>query len=453
MADERRETPPAPGICLKVTDPDGRVRDPVPVRRGIAVGRSPDNDLVLDDPRVSKYHARVFVSMGGGFVEDLGSRNGTRLNGVPIGANAEIAINVGDVLEFGAYEAVVVRCAPGGDSPLGAGEDGAEETRLVALADLAASLSDEQRGLLAAIVETADEEARVRAFCRRYLEDPLGTVRLENAAVRARLGAAEKMSPQDVPGATLQALLSLNARVERLLFPEATRREEIGPETYEVLEDVEFLVHGDLLPSHLSDLSDPRTHDHRELLVAHKVHTDLQDLLKEARAVGICRLPDVVHGEAREAAAEVFDVCMSLYSADPEPRLHAGEMKTLGYFSRRGGSCRHRSATLQLMFQEAGIRSRYVRGVLLGSGPHAWVEVNPDGGEGFDLVADPNFGVMGRKGETRSLGKVGGRSFACFGLAEGRATGAHRPQDLVYGRPEGAFNTVWRPKRRHGLAS
>lgn len=51
------------------------------MKQTITVGRSPDNDIVLDFPQVSSYHAR-FIKDGDGFVvEDLQSSNGTFVNG------------------------------------------------------------------------------------------------------------------------------------------------------------------------------------------------------------------------------------------------------------------------------------------------------------------------------------------------------------------------------------
>ena len=49
--------------------------------RRILVGRAPSADLVLDDPRVSRLHARIEMRDDGVFVEDLGSRNGTSVDG------------------------------------------------------------------------------------------------------------------------------------------------------------------------------------------------------------------------------------------------------------------------------------------------------------------------------------------------------------------------------------
>jgi len=52
--------------------------------RRILVGRAPSADLRLDDPRVSRLHARIEMRDDGIFVEDLGSRNGTAVDGEPI---------------------------------------------------------------------------------------------------------------------------------------------------------------------------------------------------------------------------------------------------------------------------------------------------------------------------------------------------------------------------------
>lgn len=45
------------------------------------LGRDPDCEIQLDDPLVSRHHARVFFESGLWQIEDLGSRNGTRVDG------------------------------------------------------------------------------------------------------------------------------------------------------------------------------------------------------------------------------------------------------------------------------------------------------------------------------------------------------------------------------------
>ena len=61
----------------------------------LSVGRREDNDIVIDDPSVSACHARFCMEEGALFVVDLGSSNGTWLNGRQIGRQR---LAPGDVL-------------------------------------------------------------------------------------------------------------------------------------------------------------------------------------------------------------------------------------------------------------------------------------------------------------------------------------------------------------------
>ncbi|MEW6431863.1 MAG: FHA domain-containing protein [Myxococcota bacterium] len=77
----------------------------VPPLQGIdelSVGRQPDNDLVLDDPSVSKKHAvlRWDAKAQRCSVRDLGSTNGTFLN-ASIRLKKETILKNGDILSFG----------------------------------------------------------------------------------------------------------------------------------------------------------------------------------------------------------------------------------------------------------------------------------------------------------------------------------------------------------------
>ena len=78
------------------------------------VGRSQDNDVPINDPNVSRRHARLTRSDNGFIVEDLGSTNGTLLDGAPIDRER---IENGDELTFGQSVAHFVRRieAPGAD--------------------------------------------------------------------------------------------------------------------------------------------------------------------------------------------------------------------------------------------------------------------------------------------------------------------------------------------------
>jgi transcriptional regulator with PAS, ATPase and Fis domain len=59
-----------------------------PARGGLVIGRGDTCDLVLDDRRASRQHARVAFAEGGWRVEDLGSHNGTSLDGTLISGSA-----------------------------------------------------------------------------------------------------------------------------------------------------------------------------------------------------------------------------------------------------------------------------------------------------------------------------------------------------------------------------
>lgn len=63
----------------------------------LLIGRGSDCDVVIQDRQISRYHARVRRTPQGYMVEDLGSKNGTHLNGAPLKAPA--ALQDGDVIQ------------------------------------------------------------------------------------------------------------------------------------------------------------------------------------------------------------------------------------------------------------------------------------------------------------------------------------------------------------------
>jgi DNA-binding NtrC family response regulator len=64
----------------------------------VRVGSHPSNDVVLDDPTVSRFHVRISREASGWVVEDAGSLNGTRLNGVRV---RQAFASPGSTLEIG----------------------------------------------------------------------------------------------------------------------------------------------------------------------------------------------------------------------------------------------------------------------------------------------------------------------------------------------------------------
>lgn len=64
----------------------------------IKIGRNSDNDVVIDNIKVSRYHARLSKENGTWFIEDLGSSNGTYVNEKKI---KKIAVNEKDSVLIG----------------------------------------------------------------------------------------------------------------------------------------------------------------------------------------------------------------------------------------------------------------------------------------------------------------------------------------------------------------
>jgi serine phosphatase RsbU (regulator of sigma subunit) len=65
----------------------------------IVIGRATSAAVVIPDTRVSRQHARIVRRNGGWWVEDLGTRNGTLLNGEPMAGAARL--EAGDRLDIG----------------------------------------------------------------------------------------------------------------------------------------------------------------------------------------------------------------------------------------------------------------------------------------------------------------------------------------------------------------
>jgi hypothetical protein len=94
-----KEKPRAPRASLQQ-------REAPPVSLGpdpVLIGRDPQNDLVLDDRRVSRKHAEVRLRLGRYTLYDLQSTNGTYVNGRRV---AERVLDDGDKISIGGLEIV-----------------------------------------------------------------------------------------------------------------------------------------------------------------------------------------------------------------------------------------------------------------------------------------------------------------------------------------------------------
>jgi hypothetical protein len=76
------------------------------------IGRSLDCNLTIEDPLVSRQHARIAIDEDEATVEDMDSRNGVRVNGVQI--KGATALRDGDRVRIGTQEFVFCRVDPAG---------------------------------------------------------------------------------------------------------------------------------------------------------------------------------------------------------------------------------------------------------------------------------------------------------------------------------------------------
>src|SRR5439155_6735553 len=72
------------GFQLVIAEGKEAGREFVFEQDSVLIGRTSDCDVVLYDPGVSRKHARIFSESDGYFVEDMGSSNGTKVNGAII---------------------------------------------------------------------------------------------------------------------------------------------------------------------------------------------------------------------------------------------------------------------------------------------------------------------------------------------------------------------------------
>ena len=253
------------------------------------------------------------------------------------------------------------------------------------------------------------------------------------------------------------ALRTLRVDLEKELYPEAA---EINSGTYDELKDVAFFMHGDILPGKHFNLDNPETWN-REILKLHKTNTLIKETLEYAQRTGIMN-----SDRPREVALELYDHLLREFSESESTSLSPGTDKSLGNYFEAGGNCRHKASHLQLMLQEAGIASRYLRvqsgiewiqGDISWYGRHAIVEVDIEQNGMYALLLDPNQQLRGTRTELNFSQYRGDLTFIPRSLLGMRvldedakpheefgidaATGAKK-----YAIPREHANVVWRPK-------
>jgi hypothetical protein len=107
----------APAAVIEVREPGGSARRVPVTGKPLRIGRAPECELVLKDSRVSRRHARLQARGGVLVLTDLGSTNGTRVNGHRV---TEVVLGAGDRIQVGDTSIVVDGSGVGGAGATGA---------------------------------------------------------------------------------------------------------------------------------------------------------------------------------------------------------------------------------------------------------------------------------------------------------------------------------------------
>ena len=87
-------------MLVRIINKDGVVSEYNQNKDLITFGRDATNDIVVDDEKVSKKHLIIVKEQGLLRAKDLGSTNGTFVNGKPI--EYAVVLNIGDKVAIGA---------------------------------------------------------------------------------------------------------------------------------------------------------------------------------------------------------------------------------------------------------------------------------------------------------------------------------------------------------------
>ena len=168
-----------------------------------SIGRRPHNDIVIDNLAVSGEHAVLITILNDSFIEDLGSTNGTTVNGQPIKKHF---LQPNDTVELGKYKLkFVAETKSTGDLPkFGVRHD--EATTSSAARPFATS----SHAPTASSGSSADAHGAPSHARSRFTEDPATVSTMTRSATSTSVNAAG-------PAATIQILNGPNAGKELML--------------------------------------------------------------------------------------------------------------------------------------------------------------------------------------------------------------------------------------------
>ncbi len=96
-------------LAILIIEPDSVRTHALPEQGELTIGRAEECTIRVDDPQISRVHARLLVGRGRIEVEDLDSINGTKLRGRRLAAKQPAVVSGGEAIELGATMIVLQR--------------------------------------------------------------------------------------------------------------------------------------------------------------------------------------------------------------------------------------------------------------------------------------------------------------------------------------------------------
>ncbi|HEY3075343.1 MAG TPA: FHA domain-containing protein [Burkholderiales bacterium] len=191
---------------------DGLVLKEIPLtKERTTIGRKPHNDIQIDNLAVSGEHAVIVTILNDSFLEDLGSTNGTVVNGNPIKKHF---LQNNDVVELGKYKLKFV----GEAAPAASGEKADFEKTMVLRpsAMKAAAAAAAGGGAQAAVAQrqAAVQAAAASASATGIADKDAGPKAAPAPAPAAAPAAAAPAKPSGQPLGAIQLLSGGNAGKE-----------------------------------------------------------------------------------------------------------------------------------------------------------------------------------------------------------------------------------------------
>jgi ABC-type multidrug transport system ATPase subunit/ABC-type multidrug transport system permease subunit len=231
----------------------------------LSIGRDPANDVVLADPNVSRFHAEMVRDGDAIELADLGSRNGTRLDGAPVTTHA---LRTGNEIGIGPYRLVF-----DGASLIARDDHGALRLDAAGVAVLAGdkqileptSLQIEPGELVAIIGESGAGKSTLLRALAGVTRPTRGRVTLNGEDLLGRLTDVGYVPQDDIvhPRLTVREALGYAAR---LRLPEDVSGEEIDAAVARVLGELSLVEHAETMIGSLSGGQRKRTGVATELL-------------------------------------------------------------------------------------------------------------------------------------------------------------------------------------------